>query len=310
VNARALALFIALGLVPSAVSAAPTALPTGKTQFEFVDNAGDPSRPVTVWMFVPKKCDSKCPLQFVMHGVQRNGEGYLDNWVKFAEAHSFIVIAPEFTRKYFPRDEDYSLGRSTTEPDPAKWAFAIPEHLFDELKMRHGLSANTYRMFGHSAGGQFVHRLHLFNPNHRADPIIAANPGWYTLPEWGIGETTIKFPYSTIGSRVDAARAREAFSRPFVLMLGTNDTDASDPSLNKSSRANHQGRHRLARGEYFFGSAIAAAKVLDVELAWEKRMVAGVGHDNAPMAAAAVQMMYSPASLETAGRAIRKPGKP
>lgn len=274
--------------------AAPSPLPAGKSQFEFVDTKGDPARPVTVWMFVPDGCDHACPLQFVMHGVKRNGEEYLDNWVEFAKARRFIVVAPEFTRKYFPHDDDYSLGRSTREPDPAKWAFAVPEHLFDELKMRYGFAAPSYRMFGHSAGGQFVHRLHLFNPGHRADPIIAANPGWYTLPEWGIGNTVYRFPYNTIGSRVDAVRAREALSRPFLLMLGREDTDANDPSLNKSAGANEQGRDRLVRGEYFFTAATLAANRLSAIFQWQKLYVDGVGHDNARMAAAAIDHMSAP----------------
>ena len=292
-NVRHFILLLVLCLTQSPAIAAPDSPPRGKTQFEFIDQKGDPTRPVTVWMFVPDACDNKCPLQFVMHGLKRNGEENLDNWVEFANARKFIVVAPEFTRKNFPKDDDYSFGRSTVESDPAKWSFAVPEHLFDELKARYGFAAETYRMFGHSAGGQFVHRLHLFNPNHRADPIVAANPGWYTLPQWGIGATAYKFPYNTIGSRVDATIARQALSRPFVLMLGDRDTDGNDASLNKSAGANDQGRNRLVRGQYFYDTAISAAKDLGTKFAWQKKSVAGVGHDNAGMAAAAVEMMYA-----------------
>lgn len=283
--------FVAVSFMTSVAAAVTVPLPHGKSQFEFTDTRGDPTRPVTVWMFVPDGCDAKCPLQFVMHGVKRNGEEYLDNWVEFSKAGGFIIVAPEFTRRYFPTDDDYSLGRSTTESDPAKWAFAVPEHLFDELKTRYGFVATTYRMFGHSAGGQFVHRLHLFSPNHRAAPIIAANPGWYTLPQWGIDDAACKFPYNTIGSRVDATRAKEALSRPFVLMLGTKDIDAKDPSLNKSAGANAQGRYRLARGEYFYAASTKAALTLGVTLAWKKIPVDGVAHDNARMAGAAIEFM-------------------
>lgn len=295
-----------LGLMVTAAFAGQVVLPPGKTQFEFADQKGDPARPITVWMFVPEGCDNKCPLQFVMHGVKRNGEEYLDNWVEFAKARKFIVVAPEFTRRYFPHDDDYSLGRSTRESDPAKWAFAVPEHLFDELKARYGFAAPSYRMFGHSAGGQFVHRLHLFHPNHRADPIIAANPGWYTLPEWGIGKTPYKFPYNTIGSRVDEKIARQALSRPFVLMLGNKDTDGGDPSLNKSAGANEQGRYRLARGEYFYSAVMLAAKELGANFSWQKIHVDAVGHDNARMAAAAIEMMYDPLYSSAVARSNRE----
>ena len=110
-------------VAPAITAAAPLQLPIGKSQFEFTDKKGDATRPVKVWMFVPENCDTKCPLQLVMHGVKRNGEEYLDNWVAFAKERRFIVITPEFSRQYFPEDDDYILGRSTTEKDPNKWAF-------------------------------------------------------------------------------------------------------------------------------------------------------------------------------------------
>ena len=37
-------------------------------------------------------------------------------------------------------------------------------------------------MFGHSAGGQVLHRLAIFRPNNKADRILASNSGWYTIP--------------------------------------------------------------------------------------------------------------------------------
>ncbi len=276
-------------------------LPAGKSQFEFVDNKGDATRPVTVWMYVPAGCDQTCPLQFVMHGVQRNGETYLDHWVPFANGGDasgkatnggkFIVIAPEFKRQYFPKDDDYSLGRSTAEADPEKWAFAVPEHLFDVLVSRYGLKATGYRLFGHSAGGQFVHRLHLFYPRHRASPAIAANPGWYTQLEWGKTDTTFRFPYNTIGSRVDESRARTALARPFILLLGDADVDANDKSLNRSLGANAQGSFRFARGNAFFENARVAAQKLNGKFAWQKVVVPGVAHDGAQMSRAAVDLM-------------------
>jgi poly(3-hydroxybutyrate) depolymerase len=294
------ALIAVVGLLTGCAGPLPTSrlttasdLPVGKSQFEFVDAKGDPSRPITVWMFVPESCDAKCPLQFVMHGVQRNGEEYLNRWVTFAAQRKFIVVAPEFSRKFFPHDNDYSLGRSTTEPDANKWAFSVPEHLFDELKSRYGLSAQTYRMFGHSAGGQFVHRLHLFSPEHRANPIVAANPGWYTLLQWGLaeGDALLKFPYTTIQSKVDAAQAKRALQRPFILLLGDQDIDVNDPSLNKSKGANAQGLNRFARGENFAANARAAAEKLGVAWNWQVQTVPGAAHDHAAMARAAMAMM-------------------
>ena len=69
------------------------------------------------------------------------------------------------------------MGR---ESDREKWAFSTIEHLFDEMRVDQA----SYVLFGHSAGGQFAHRMALFRPDSRASVIVAANPGWYTMPEW------------------------------------------------------------------------------------------------------------------------------
>ncbi len=272
---------------------APTKLPVGKSQFEFVDLKGDPTRPIKVWMFVPESCNTKCPLQVVMHGVKRDAEQYLDAWVAFANEHKFVVVAPEFSRQYFPNDDEYILGRSTTEANPAKWTFAVPEHLFDELKSRYGFASDTYRLFGHSAGGQFVHRMHLFIPQHRASPIIAANAGWYTESEWGLlFASKFPYPYTTIGSRIDEARTKVVLHRPFILMLGDEDTDENDPALNKSAAANLTGLNRFTRGRHFYENAQRASQRLDVRFAWQLQIVRGVAHNQSAMAAAAVKFMY------------------
>src|SRR5271155_4121645 len=45
-------------------------------------------------------------------------------------------------------------------------------------------TSKTYYLYGHSAGGQFAHRLVLFMPNARYQRVVAANPGYYTMPQF------------------------------------------------------------------------------------------------------------------------------
>jgi hypothetical protein len=129
------------------------------------------------------------------------------------------------------------------------------------------------------------------------------------VPEWGIGKTTFKFPYNTIGSRVDAARAKEALSCPFVLMLGSKDTDPNDPVSNKGAGASEQGGYRFARGEYFFNASRKAAKSLGANFAWQEKTVDGVGHSGPRMSAAAIELMTDPSFTATLGRPCGKPTK-
>ena len=46
-----------------------------------------------------------------------------------------------------------------------------------------------YALYGHSAGGQFVHRYVAFADAPRMESAVAANSGWYTMPDDGA------FPY-------------------------------------------------------------------------------------------------------------------
>ena len=275
----------------SEIASAAEPIAVGKSSFEFVDHLGDPGRPVTVWTFIPEGCLPDCPVQYVFHGVERNGEEYLGNWIGFAKAGRFIVVVPEFSRKHYPKDADYSLGRALDEPDPEKRAFAVPDHLFGYLKARLQLHAGTYRAFGHSAGGQFVQRWFLFRPDSHASIIIAANPGWYTLPEWNPERTRFPFPFSLVGSPIGQQQLQQALSRRFTLMLGDRDIDPRDKNLNRSPGASAQGVHRFERGQHFFAAAREAAERVGVPFMWDLVVVAGARHDNAAMGRAAVEYM-------------------
>src|SRR6185437_7943207 len=198
-----------------ALAGAPIA--PGKSSFEFVDDRGRPDRPVKVYTYRPAACDAACPIQFVIAGVHRNAGGYRDYWVGAADKYRFIVLAPDFS--LWPHAAAYNLGDVQAQPDPAKWSFSVIEHLFDAVRTTQA----DYRIFGHSAGGQFVHRMLLFLPDNRACAMVSANPGWYTMPEWRTQDAKDPFPYSLVGARVGEGELRRALARRYVLMLGTAD---------------------------------------------------------------------------------------
>ena len=72
-----------------------------------------------------------------------------------------------------------------------KTVFATVEHLFDEMRV----DQKTYVLFGHSAGGQVAHRMALLFPENRASVIVAANPGWYTMPDYRKEKVDNPFPW-------------------------------------------------------------------------------------------------------------------
>ena len=267
---------------------AATPIPPGKWSFVFTDRKGHADRPIRVYTFRPRTCDTKCPILFVMHGVKRNASDYRDQWQEHAERHNLLVVAPEFSQKDWPRAANYNLGGVAENANPEKWTFAAIEHLFDE--MRDGQA--DYAIFGHSAGGQFVHRMLLMRPDSRVSVYIAGNPGWYALPEWRKEKSQAAYPYSLVGSRSGEAEVRKALGKRLVLLHGENDNDPDDENLNKSDGAMKQGAGRMDRGENFFKSASTIAGELGVKLGWELVEVPSTAHDSAAIAKAAAAAVY------------------
>lgn len=186
---------------------------------------------------------------------------------------------------------DVDVGATGLEvnPDRGDWIFADFDRIFEIVREEASLEADGYDMFGHSAGGQILHRLALFRPGSKAHRILAANSGWYTLPELGTD-----FPYGLGGTPVGKEDLAEALGEEgLVVFLGEeDDADETRGSLRRTPQAARQGPGRLSRGRYFHRKAEEAAGRLGVELAWGLHVVAGVGHDYERMSAAAAAYLY------------------
>ena len=240
-----------------------------------------------VYLGRPVHLASDRPVVFVMHGVRRNADEYRDQWYDLAEAHQFLLVVPEFSDKDFPEAEGYNYGnvygpQGNIRPRSV-WAFEAIESIFDEVRRRYGMSAEGYALYGHSAGAQFVHRFLFHVPEARVTRAVAANAGWYTMPD-----LTIAFPYGLQGSAVRPDRLRRALELPLTILLGEEDTDPAHRSLRRTPEALAQGPHRFARGQAFFAAGQAAAQDLGVPFGWRLATVPGADHDNRKMAPAAI----------------------
>lgn len=143
---------------------------------------------------------------------------------------------------------------------------------FELVKEELELETETYDLFGHSAGGQILHRLVIFHPNSKADRILAANSGWYTVPTF-----EQEFPYGLKDSGITEDQLEAAFSTNLVVFLGEeDDADETRGSVRRTSEADRQGTYRLERGKYFFRKAREAADALDVDFEWKLEVVPGV----------------------------------
>ena len=191
--------------------------------FRFADARGAVDRPIMVWYDRPPGRRPDGRIVFVMHGGSRTGEAARDIGAAYGRRHGVIVLAPEFSERYYPGDA-YAFGNMVDSAGrllpKSQWAFSTLEDLFDAVRQAAGLTSPTYDIVGHSAGGQFVHRLVLFVPNARFRRAVASSPGRYALPS-----LTAAFPYGLRGTTIDSAALIRALSRELVLILGDRDTE-------------------------------------------------------------------------------------
>ncbi|MDO5629078.1 MAG: hypothetical protein Q4G43_12225 [Mobilicoccus sp.] len=250
----------------------------GRGQFTFVPAQG-PSIPV----FYAGTPSESARVVFVLHGLNRNAEDYRDVWADLVDGEDVLVVAPQFSEEDFPHTEDYNLG-GLSGSGPV--AFDYIEPLFDEVRGRLGGAQDEYAMYGHSAGAQFVHRFVEFTPAARLGTAVAANAGWYTLPD-----EDVEFPYG-MEDAPGTPDPEDYLTRDLVVLLGADDVE--DKNLRTDADAMAQGATRLERGMSFYLSAREVASERDVDLAWRLEVVPGVGHSNVDVAETALRHILTP----------------
>ncbi len=274
-------------------------LAAGSSQITFSGWSG-PKLPVFVHR--PQTAGANSRIVFVMHGVQRDGDRYRDEWRDLADMHDLIIVVPTFGRNDFPTTGSYNLGNIVDEKGrknpQAKWSFSVIEPLFDEIVCRVAGKQRGYALYGHSAGGQFVHRYVAFAEAPRMESAVAANSGWYTMPD------DAAFPYGWGGDVAGLVSPEKAFQRPLKILLGTQDTDRNDPNLRINEQADKQGLTRFDRGHGFLAAARKMAGKA-TPLGWKIAYAPGVGHDNGRMAPFAIpNIIGSGASAPSSNEAV------
>lgn len=222
---------------------------------------------IQVHFFRPNLINEKTRLVMVMHGRQRNGEEYRNQWVEKGKELNLVIIVPEFTEEKFPGVFGFNYGNVLTES-----LHPTQNSIFDEIEalvntaiLRFGIQSNNWGIYGHGAGAHFVHRLVLHNPEINFKLAIAANPGWYltlTDKEW---------PFGLKDSGITDDELKLSLAKYFLLMLGRSDTSTEPNTPYVASifdKVSAQGQHRLDRGRNFFVGSIEKAKELDVFFKW------------------------------------------
>ncbi|MDC3133659.1 hypothetical protein OA958_02340 [Bacteroidota bacterium] len=263
---------------------------TGNFEFSSYESLSD--KPFNVHYYFPNNIDrSSAPIIFIFPGMNRDAFNYLSFWMPLADAKNIMVFAFEFNNYHYPGGNSYQQGyifddNGILNPKD-KWTFSLIEPVFDLIKTQLDYSHNFYDVFGHSGGGQFVHRFIEFVPNSRVNRAVAANSGWYTMPD-----TTVSFPYGFGGTNSSQLDIQNTFSKNLQIHLGTNDNNPNDPSLRKTPEANIQGAHRLERGRYFISKSDSISNSYNFSFNWLKVEVPNVAHNGQLMSNFAADQLY------------------
>lgn len=253
-----------------------------------------PERPLTLWSARPRQHHPEMPVLFVLHGANRNANDYRDYWLKLVDEAGILAVSVEYSKEHYPGLRWFNYGNlldDAGQPLPrAQSTYGIVERLFAALQAEGLTTARRYGLFGHSAGGQFVHRAIAAGFRDNVAVAIAANSGSYAMPD-----PDIRFPYGLGGIGIDADSLRRILAYRLTVMIGTEDLDNTSDAFPKEPEAMLQGDTRVARAHRYIARAREIADELGARCAWSLVEVPGVGHDGpkmseftAPIAAAAL----------------------
>jgi len=249
-----------------------------------------PDRPLLLHSACPARYDPDTPVLIVHHGVGRNGRDYRDYWLRLVDEADILAISVEFTESAFPEYLWYHFGNlrdETGQPNPREqWTYGIDERLFGALRDLGLTRQRRYGLFGHSAGGQFVHRMLSFGFRDRVAVAISANAGTYAMPD-----LEIAWPFGLGETGLHADTLREVLEFPITVMTGTRDTKTTGRFFPKGPRSMRQGATRHERAHNYVRAGHAAAEALGTRCGWTVLDVPDVGHEGERMSVAAAPVV-------------------
>lgn len=159
------------------------------------------NRNLEYFYYVPPGGDASVglPVLIVIPGLDGSGAPYvMGRWREFAQKNGFAVVSPTFRFN----NDDWQKQRSYQFP--AVWSGQAMLAILDSIGKKAPIDKNRLFLFGHSAGGQYVHRFALLFPE-RCKAVAAHAPGGVTLP---VKTVPVKF-LITVGQN-DADRLEKA----------------------------------------------------------------------------------------------------
>lgn len=294
------------------------ALHSGSGNYFIAGGKGKSDKLINVFYHKPKNFNSTSRILIVVPGAGRNAWNYRDSWVEASEKYNVLILSPAYAKadydfgayhlggtvSNFIFDNKFSMseGRKsgkyrfkdeelvfTINNNNDTWIFNDFDRIFDNTIESLATGQTSYDIFGHSAGGQILHRLVVFMPLTKANRILASNSGSYTIPNYEDG-----LPFGLRDSSITEEQLHNSFASRLVLFIGELDNEEeTSGSLLHTPTVDKQGLGRLSRSRYFFEKSAYKASEVNATFNWERKVIAGVGHDYKNMGKAAAVYLYA-----------------
>ena len=264
----------------------------GEGVFTYADYAPYADKPIDVHYFIPSDGDAATmPILFVMQGADRGWTYLMKTWKQDAQKYRFIVVIPVFTKELYPVEEYQEMGvfaEDGTLNAPERTAAILIDKLFERFRDDIGGRQLRYSFYGHSAGGQFVHRALLLHDSPYVERSVVGSPGWYTFPD----NSEMRYPYGVTDlPYINEEDLRRFVTREAWVQVSDGDT-LRESFLRKTPEAELQGRNREERGKSFYASLCKTAADLGVENGWKFVEEHNVAHHSSGMGKRAVKYLF------------------
>src|SRR4029077_13281313 len=210
----------------------------GLGSFVFPHGGAAMRRSIRVFFFRPKSSVRDRRIVIAMHGLDRAASEFRDVLERQAERTGQSVSVAESDAAQFPDVYAYNYG-NVRRPPPNEtvvprdlWNFGIIDGLFEQVRTVVGSERETFGLFGNSAGAQFVLRYLALTEAAAVDAAVAANSGWYMLPD-----LAVDYPVGMGGLDLDESYLRRYLGRRLIILLGDADTDTKATDLPRSETA-------------------------------------------------------------------------
>ena len=245
---------------------------------------------VEVRIQIPSNVSRDANVISVHHGMSRTN--YFAYWTDWGKRAGWIIVAPHFPDSgAWGGSRGYALGNMFSGSEGTgsvrpirKWSFTIAVDFARSVLEGFDLRDQTFDIWGHSAGGQFSHRVMFFIRDAPIRRGLPANPGWWTLPVYDKNDPNFRYPYGPFHPKLkyDQLDVARFTSMHGIINAGDSDTQR-DSGLRTTPEAEFQGRNRWQRANFMFERVQEAS----LNHAWEFNRVEGVGHNGLLMAQAA-----------------------